>query len=304
MSEVEKTHTNLRAFHLAGIIPVGGQPLDFNMPWDDALMPVAPDYLAVERAVYEAACIGCETIWIILHKEAQTLIRHRLGDWIEDPAWSYFSRKSFESNIAGTTKEIPIYYVPIHPKDRDKRDCLSWSVIYGALRAYHISKKISKWVVPDKYYVAFPYGAYSAYELRKKYRKLASAHKNFFVSWNGKTVVDGEYLGFTFGPEEFVRFRRVIREGTGRKTSVGSIEEGFEELPYEERWSARHFTVDKVFASAMMAPYEIGTIDWYYNIGSWDGYCEYLGSKEREWVRKPKTILQYHEFNMIGEDNE
>ena len=39
-------------------------------------------------------------------------------------------------------KETSIYYVPIHPKDRDKRDCLAWSVIYGSLRAFHISKTV------------------------------------------------------------------------------------------------------------------------------------------------------------------
>ena len=35
------------AFHLAGIVPVAGQPMDFNFPWHDSCMPIAPDYLAV-----------------------------------------------------------------------------------------------------------------------------------------------------------------------------------------------------------------------------------------------------------------
>ena len=52
-------------FHLAGIIPVAGQPLEFNMPWHDSLMPIAPDYLALERSVVECAYAGCETIWIV-----------------------------------------------------------------------------------------------------------------------------------------------------------------------------------------------------------------------------------------------
>lgn len=304
MSEIEVKSSSLNSFHLAGIIPVAGQPLDFNMPWNDCLMPVAPNYPAIERAVYEAACAGCETIWIVLHKEAQSLIRHRLGDWIQDPVWTRYARKKFEWNAGQTTKEIPIYYVPVHPKDRDKRDCLSWSIIYGALRAYHISKRISQWVVPDKYYVAFPYGVYSCNKIRKEYRQLISSQKRFFVRWNGKTVADGEYLGFTFDAEDFVRFRRVIREGTGIRAPGGTWEEGFENLPLEERWSARHFTLDKVFGSARVEDANIGPVDWYYNIGSWDGYCDYLGSKEREWVRRPNSILKYHEFNPIGEDND
>ena len=31
----------MSGFHLAGIVPVAGQPLDFNMPWHDCLMPIA-----------------------------------------------------------------------------------------------------------------------------------------------------------------------------------------------------------------------------------------------------------------------
>ena len=40
-------------FSLAGIIPVAVQPLDYNFPWHDSLMPIRNDYLAVERSVYE-----------------------------------------------------------------------------------------------------------------------------------------------------------------------------------------------------------------------------------------------------------
>jgi|AntAceMinimDraft_5_1070358.scaffolds.fasta_scaffold14106_5 hypothetical protein len=302
MIEVKATHGN--SFHLAGIIPVGSQPLDFKMPWDDCLMPIAPDYTAIERAVYECASAGCETIWIVLHKEAQALIRHRLGDWVDDPAWTYLARKKFDFDAGGKRKEIPIYYVPIHPKDRDKRDCLPWSVIYGASRAYHISKLISQWVVPDKYYVAFPYGVYSCNKIRREYRSLISSQKRFFIRWNGKTVADGEYLGFTFDAQDFVRFRRIIREGTGIRKPGSNFEEGFENLPLEERYSARYFTLDKVFGGVILDDANIGPMEWYYNIGDWDSYCDYLGSKEREWVRRPKSILQYHEFAPIGVDIE
>ena len=78
----------MSGFHLAGIVPVAGQSLDFKMPWHDSLMPVAQDYLAVERAVVECAYAGCETIWVICHDNMQPLIRHRLGDYIQDPVWA------------------------------------------------------------------------------------------------------------------------------------------------------------------------------------------------------------------------
>ena len=54
-----------KQFHLAGVVPVASQPLDFNFPWHDCCMPIAPNYLAVERAVVECAYAGCETIWIV-----------------------------------------------------------------------------------------------------------------------------------------------------------------------------------------------------------------------------------------------
>ena len=175
--------TNIQhTFHLAGIVPVAGQPLDFNFPWHDSCTPIAPNYLAVERAVVECAYAGCETIWIVCHDDMQPLIRHRIGEMIEDPVWL---GRNMDPRPSETRKQIPIYYIPIHPKDRDKRDCLGWSVLYGALTAHWLSRTISQWVVPNKYYTAFPYGLYDP-ELVKPYRKKISSKESFCVSYNKK----------------------------------------------------------------------------------------------------------------------
>ena len=112
------------AFHLAGIVPVAGQPLDFNFDWSDCLMPLAPNYTAVERSVIECAYAGCETIWIVCNKDIQPLVKYRIGDYAEDPA--YVSRK-FAVNPRDHKKEVPIFYVPVHPNDRFRRDCLGSS---------------------------------------------------------------------------------------------------------------------------------------------------------------------------------
>ena len=50
---IETGEQNPAAFHLAGIVPVAGQSLDFDMPWHDSMMPIARDYLAEERPVLE-----------------------------------------------------------------------------------------------------------------------------------------------------------------------------------------------------------------------------------------------------------
>ena len=286
------------SFHLAGIIPVAGQELDFSMPWHDCMQPLAPGYLAIHHAVMECAWAGCETIWITCHIDMQPLIRHEIGDYVYDPVW--YGRHS-EPRPSEVRKTIPIYYVPIHPNDRDKRDCLGWSVLYGANVAYWTSKQMSRWLTPNKYYAAFPYGIYDN-ELLRQNRKTISSSKRFYLTYEGQNVSDNNYLGFTFDAEDFKRFRAHLRaNATGIK--AGSIDKT---LPIEERWSARHFPLDKVFELAIIDnDTALQELPWYYDIGTWDGYCDFIASDERDEVKRPfKKILEYHEFNPIGVDNE
>ena len=292
--------TNLSSiFHLAGIVPVAGQPLDFNFPWHDSCIPIAPDYLAVERAVVECAYAGCETIWIVCHDDMQPLIRHRVGEMIEDPVWL---GRNMDPRPSETRKQIPIYYVPIHPKDRDKRDCLGWGVLYGALVSYSISKKISTYVIPNRYYVAFPYGVYPP-EILRAHRKQISSTRPFVLSFLDLTVKNGEYLGFTFDAEDFKLCRAKLRkDGTGRFVPGEGLTEKL--LPVEKRWSARHFPIERVFSSLVLDGGLNVEVDWYFKIDNWDDYCEYMGSEMRKGIKRPsKSMVKYREWNPIGEDN-
>jgi len=287
-----KAFINNKSFHLAGIVPIAGQPLDYNFPWHDSLQPIGKDFLAAERAVWECACAGCETIWIVCHDDMQPLIKYRLGDYVYDPT---------RSAERGSQRIIPLHFVPIHPNDRDKRDCLGWSVLYGALTAYWLSRTISQWVQPDRYYVSFPYGVYKP-ELVIPYRTKISSNEPFCVSYDKKTVKDNEYLGFTFDGEDFKECRRVIRkEGTGQFLSSDM----HKRMPIEERWSARHFKLDKIFEHVNMNEANILCTPWYYNIDSWDGLCEFLGTKNRKELDRPShKMLGYHEWNLIGDEIE
>ena len=96
-----KTHVNL-----AGIVPVAGQPLDFNFPWHDSLMPIGHNYLAVEKAVFDCVVAGCNTVWLVCPKDMQPLIRYRLGDWVVDPV-RYDKGATFG-------KRPKVYEVPIY----------------------------------------------------------------------------------------------------------------------------------------------------------------------------------------------
>ena len=286
-------------FHLAGIVPVAGQKLDFDFPWHDSLQPIAQNYLAVERAVVECAYAGCETIWIVCHNDMQPLIRHRIGDWVSDPVWEYRHMDTFPSE---SKKQIPIFYVPIRVRDKDKRDCLSWSVLYGALTAYKTAHMISKWVSPTKYYAAFPYGMYQPWIVRE-HRKDISNKNGFFLTHNGESVINGKYLSFTFTGEDFKRFRDNLREQATGKWKTGGPGIKSETLPMEDRYSARFFKLEDVFGIATIKEKDKKLeVPWYFNLDNWEDYCYYISSEERKEVKRPsKRILHYHEFNPVGE---
>lgn len=280
--------TGNKSFHLAGIIPVAGQPMEFNFPWHPALNPLDINYLSLERAAYEAAMAGCETIWVVCHKDTQPLIRQCLGEWIYDPV----SLK----RMLGTDeiKRIPIYYVPIHPKDRQRRDCLGWSVLYGALSAYWISRKMSKWLTPDMYYTAFPYGVYPV-EFLREHRTQISSRKKFLLESGGKTIKDGLPLGFTFDGEDFKTCRRLVRA-----ESLNTFDANGKKLPMKKRHTARHFSLDKVFEGVIIDENTKQVeVPWFHDISTWCGYKGYIASGKK--LDKP-TEMKYNEWHGIGLD--
>ena len=237
-----------------------------------------------------ASCHWQRIIWEVCHKDTQPLIRHRLGEWGIDPTSVKRGPLSSENE-----KKVPIFYVPIHPKDKYKRDCLGWSALYGALTAYHVSNGLSKWVIPDKYYVSFPYGVYSLESVIEG-RKKISSKDNFCLTYRGKSVIDGEYLGFTFDAEDFKRCRDIIRkEGTALLAKSGK------RLPLEKRYSAQHFSLDKVFEGVIIG--EQMEVPWYHSIDSWDNYKIYLTSPDGESIIRPEK-MKYGEWNPIGYDDD
>ena len=285
------------SFHLAGVIPVAGQKLDFDMPWHDALMPLAPNYLAIERCVVECAYAGCETIWVVCADDMQPLIRHRLGESVQDPVWI---TRQYEHNRKDFQKPIQIYYVPINPKDVNKRDCLSWSVLHGASISHKISSGLSKWLTPSKFYVSWPYGYYPPSYVRQ-YRDIISSKENVMLSYQGQTVSDGEYLGFTFGVNELNKLLGEVREkSTGLWKSSGSSRE---RLPLQERFSYRFFGLSDVFDTLNVADSNLIEINKYWKLDNWHDYCKFI-SEAAEQIKKPsKHVLSYKEWNGIGVDD-
>ena len=297
----EKPFQSKNAFHLAGIIPVAGQPLDYRLDFPDCMMPISSNYTLIEHAVYECAMAGCETIWIICNDDVAPIIRYRVGDYIEDPV--YVSRKAkFPSEHK---VQIPIFYAPIHPKDRDKRDCLAWSVIHGALTALKVTTQISKWLTPNKYYVSFPYGVFPVEELRAQRLKISSK-ENFYVTSKNMSAQDDYYCSFTFGVPEFIEYRRNVRKkGTGMYTTEVLDKRGIPRstLPIEERYSARFFSLRDVFTNFNITQENSFEPSAFNNVGSWDQYRTFMASDLSGQIKRPwEGIMKYKEFNPIGVD--
>jgi hypothetical protein len=271
------------------------------MPYPDCLMPIAKDYTLLEAAVVECAFAGCDTIWIVCNDDIAPVVRHRVGDHIQDPLYFYNTLGPRPSTLR---RRIPIFWAPVHPKDRDRRDCLSWSVIYGALTSLKVSSKLSTWMIPDKYYVSFPYGLFDPRFLDKQRKKIKS-QTNFYVSTRGMTVQDNYYTSFTFGKEEFVEYRKNVRKGTGKyktnKDNPNSIPT--ETLPIEERWSARFFDLKDVFTNLNLEDANVYEVDDFFNIGSWDQYRDFMKTDLAYTIKRPaKQLFSYREFNSVAKD--
>lgn len=293
METNEKTFTSQANFHLAGIVPIAGSRVDLKFPFPDVMLPIANDYTLLDAALVECAYAGCDTIWIICNDDTAPLLRHRIGDYLEDPAYYYYNTTKNTDH----RKRIPIFWVPQHPKDRDKRDCLSWSVVYGALCAFQIASKISKWVIPDKYYVSFPYGIVNPREVMTM-RKQISSRENFYMVSEGKTVQDNIYSSFTFGKDEWLEYRRTVRKGTGQwKGDYGS----FEKIPIEDRWSARFFELKDVFTDLDLEAGNLLNTETFFDISNWEGYHNYMRSEySKEIVKPPEDLFSYKEFNRVA----
>ena len=293
---MEAKEAPLQNFNLVGIVPAAGQKLDFDFPWHDSLQPVGKNYLAIEKAVHDCAMIGCKTIWVVCDKEMQPLIRHRLGDYIIDP-YKFFITAKF-ANIPRKT-EIPIYYVPVHPKDAGRRNSLAWSIITGAQSSYWVARKLSKWVTPHRYFVAFPYGMFSTFHL-KDYRKYAHKPTPFYVSYEGKTFKEGLFLPFTFDSEDFIQCRKKFRS---KEVRGHHNDPSTPPVPTSEAYTGRFFTHDFIFEEVDIEGANVLEVPWYYQASDWEGLKKWLAS-EHSLDRPKNIVLSYHEWNPIGVDNE
>ena len=120
----------------------------------------------------------------------------------------------------------------------------------------------------------------------------------------GQSVKDGILTSFTFGKDDWLEFRRVIRTGTGRRVPGSSIDDDLL-LPPEERWSARFFPVEKVFSSLSLNDAHEIPVDNYFSIRNWQEYTDFISASRLINIKRPsKSILTGGGFNPIKNDQE
>ena len=83
---------------------------------------------------------------------------------------------------------------------------------------------ISDHMIPSKYYVSFPHSFFPAWQLRD-HRKIISSSTNVYITSHGQSIKDGRLASFTFGKDEWLEFRRIIRTGTGKRVPGSTIED-------------------------------------------------------------------------------
>ncbi len=279
--------SNGRHTHLAGIIPLANLKTNFDLAIPECLLPVDPGFAAIQKAVFECAMVGCQTIWIVANDDLAPIVRKIVGEWIYDPVYYYRQHDPFPTSLQ---KEIPIYYVPIHPKDRDRRDSYGWSVLHGINSAWHTANIISQWVIPDKYYVAFPMSAYNPYALRSHRKTIAHPDANVFLSYEGLTVQDNQPFGFTMFGSDYIHCRRHVNATTTKEFIRPPANElPSEKLPLAERWSARHFDFETIFEKINTKDAISIDLEWAYDLSTWDGYGLFMGSEN--FIKKPANNL-------------
>lgn len=285
--------------NVCGVIPLAGPPLDFGMDWHDCLMPIAPNYTMLERAVVECAIAGCSSIWLCCDQGMTPLIRHRLGDYVLDPV--------YKKRAVATDRVVPIYYVGTQASDRKKWQSLSWSALHAAYVAYRVAERSSKWLTPSKFYVAWPYGVLDPQAMASQ-RANINSKKPFAAVFQGRTFKDGLYLPFTFSPEDWYQCRTHVFQTSTRVLDYSQPQEewryGFKptrRLPPEERYSARHWGPDEVFKKTSMIGATYHELPWFWQVSSWSEYSRFLGSSDK--LEAPsRRILGRREFNPMGID--
>tara|TARA_A100001515_G_scaffold34422_1_gene26786 strand:+ start:2655 stop:3536 length:882 start_codon:yes stop_codon:yes gene_type:complete len=287
---------------MVGIIPLDGYGNDEQFPYAPWLKPIVKDLTLVENAVMQCAFFGCKQIFIVCEERSAKMLKRHVGEWVEDPShyWRHHLRPT-EYRV-----QIPIYYVRMTEKDKRQRGSYTWAILQGAEIANRTARHVSRWTMPEKFFVTFPWAAFDFWEI-KKFRPAFVAVSEFYFSHNGKTAWDGEFLPFTFTQSSWREMRKnFFKENTLVWRSISDFKRGekwLERLPLEEQHSGRTFPLDKLLLPIDNSTYKEAELEQYYNAYTWDGYRDAVSKLKYQRPKTPilKTANQTRELERLGE---
>jgi len=261
--------------HVAGIIPTTGQKLDYGFPWPDCFQPIDKNLLAIEKSVIECAAVGCTSIWIIASRDILPLLQHRLGEGVRN----LFNYGNNDNNtfIAGRKYNIPIYYVPTRPKDKNTNETVVWNSLYCAKRVRSVGKSLSNWFKPLVYYFSFPYGIFPIESLKNQRERILSLERTT-LSYNGRSVKTGDFLPCVLPERDLLWLLKSYR-----KKSISTLsEQSYKNIPLEQRTFNNILSLKDVFGELPNNDKEVAIeVPWYHDISTWDGIRRYYSSRDK-----------------------
>lgn len=296
--------------HLAGIIPLCGQQYrKRKLPWHPALLPVAEACMLIDMACMQCAYAGCETIWIVADDYLEPYLKKHIGEWIHDPI--YYGVNPFHTRDFGErSRRIPIFIVPEDGADRNKRDSISFQAIRGMEMARKITGQITTYIIPDKYFVTWPYSLFN-YKFTREHRVVLSSEQDCIFTHDGKSIATGHYLPFTCTLSTAKLCKDYVwKNATGIKDMSQPKEEWqwgsipTEVLPPEERYNGRWWGPDQVFkVFHEKKDNEELELNWFYDASTFEGYREYMRS-DNFMYNVSRKLFKRKTWNSMSFDDE
>ena len=214
------------------------------------------------------------------------MLRKHLGEWVEDPAWWYRNTPTPDAYRL----QIPIFYIRMTEKDRRQRGSAAWGIIHGARVANKMARNVSKWTVPARFFVSFPWSGINFWEF-KQYRQTTATVRNFYFTHKGESAWTNEYIPFCFSQDALREMKRNFFEMTTLTyKKIGDFipndRSWFERLPKEEQHSGRRFTIQQLLEPVDNKSYTSMEISKYYNVYTWDGLQQAISDFQ---FRRPKS---------------
>ena len=241
--------------NLAGIIPVAGYATDIDLPWHHVTMPFDKNKVLIQNSVYTCAMAGCRSIWIICNDDIQPLIKSIVGDQIQDPVYKF---RSFTKFAGDHKKTIPVFYVPVPIRDRQRRDNIAWSAIYGCLLSNKIFGQLSTYVAPDQFFISWPYAMLDSSAFRE--HRPSIQKKSMLFDCGGKNIFTGDFLPVVCNIEEIKKIKKYCY---GLQNPYGANQLLSELEPHELFAELRKTEIVEVECN-------------YTRVASWADYCSLL----------------------------